>query len=123
MYLLISEENTSNTFLGDVIQMTLNGDTTVTYSTTGVSTTIGQLKDGEYNPRSKLNFEGADIGSYKTFYYGTGTNRQLISVAKIEYGQTCGYRYTDITYAGDLILNTGEPITSMLDKLVAMLGN
>lgn len=54
------------------------------------------------------------------------TKEQIIipvSVAKIEHGQTCGYRYTDITYAGDLILGIGEPITAMLDKLVQMLGN
>lgn len=41
--------------------------------------------------------------------------------AKIEYGQTAGYRQTDLTYAGDLIANVGESITSMLDKIRNML--
>lgn len=50
-----------------------------------------------------------------------GTN--YYTVAKIEYGQTAGYRLTDLTYAGDLIINAGETITSMLDKIVQMLGN
>lgn len=43
-------------------------------------------------------------------------------VAKIEYGQTGGYRTTDLVYAGDLIMNVGESLTTMLDKIVAMLG-
>ena len=43
-------------------------------------------------------------------------------LAKIEYGQTIGYRITDLTYAGDLIANIGESITSILDKIKNMLG-
>ena len=35
----------------------------------------------------------------------------------------CGYRICDIVYPYDLILSPGETITSMLDKLVQMLGN
>ena len=44
------------------------------------------------------------------------------TVAKIAYGQTCGYRTTDIIYAGDLVGNVGESLTSILDKIVQMLG-
>lgn len=40
---------------------------------------------------------------------------------KIEYGQTAGYRMTDLVYPGDLIGNIGESITSILDKIKAML--
>jgi hypothetical protein len=36
---------------------------------------------------------------------------------------TCGYRLTDLTYVSDLVLNVGDGITSMLDKIVSMLGN
>lgn len=42
-------------------------------------------------------------------------------VTKIEYGQTAGYRYTDLVYAGDLIANVGESVTSVLDKIKTML--
>ena len=42
-------------------------------------------------------------------------------VAKVEYGQTAGYRMTDLTFAGDLICNVGESITSVLDKIKNML--
>jgi hypothetical protein len=44
------------------------------------------------------------------------------TVAKIEYGDVCGYRLTDLTYAGDLIANVGDTITSILDKIKTMLG-
>ena len=44
-------------------------------------------------------------------------------VAKVEYGQTAGYRATDLTYAGDLIGNIGETITSVLDKIKNMLSD
>jgi hypothetical protein len=50
---------------------------------------------------------------------GSGTE---YTFAKIEYGQTAGYRQTPLTYAGDLIANIGENITSVLDKIKNMLG-
>lgn len=43
-------------------------------------------------------------------------------VKKVGYGDTIGYRLTDLTYVGDLILGAGSTITSMLDSLVKMLG-
>ena len=43
-------------------------------------------------------------------------------IAKVVYGQTVGYRHTDLTYAGDLISFVGESITSILDKIKNMLG-
>lgn len=43
--------------------------------------------------------------------------------AKISYGQTAGYRKTELTYPGDLISGVGETITSVLDKIKNMLGN
>ena len=51
-----------------------------------------------------------DNGSFKKLY-----------MAKVQYGQTAGYRQTDLVYAGDLIANIGESITSVLDKIKNML--
>lgn len=45
------------------------------------------------------------------------------TIAKIEYGQTAGYRLTELVYAGDLFLNAGEPLTSLFDKIKTMLGD
>ncbi len=44
------------------------------------------------------------------------------TIAKFEYGSIPGYELTDLVYAGDLICNVGETLTSMLDKIVDMLG-
>lgn len=44
-------------------------------------------------------------------------------VAKIEYGETAGYHQTPLVYNADLILNAGETVTGLLDKIKAMLGN
>ena len=47
----------------------------------------------------------------------------IYTVVKLDYGTTAGYRLTDLTYAGELIANIGESLTSVLDKIVSMLGN
>ena len=47
----------------------------------------------------------------------------IYTVVKLDYGTTAGYRLTDLTYAGDLIANIGESLTSIIDKIVSMLGN
>jgi hypothetical protein len=44
------------------------------------------------------------------------------SATKIEHGDAAGYRTTELTYAGDLISSIGESLTSILDKIKAMLG-
>ena len=47
----------------------------------------------------------------------------FFTVAKIEAGEDIGYRVTDLTYTGDLISGVGESLTSVLDKIKAMLGD
>jgi hypothetical protein len=49
------------------------------------------------------------------------TEGEQIQFLKINYGDTAGYRLTDLTYAGELIANVGESITSVLDKIRDML--
>ena len=44
------------------------------------------------------------------------------TVLKFEYGDLAGYRTTDLVYAGELIGNVGESLTSVLDKIKNMLG-
>ena len=39
-----------------------------------------------------------------------------------EYGETVGYRSTDLTYPGELTLSVGDPVTKALDMIVKMLG-
>lgn len=39
------------------------------------------------------------------------------------YGQDTGYKYTDFTYPGELVLNAGDTVVTLLDKIVSTLGN
>ena len=43
-------------------------------------------------------------------------------VVKIQYGQIIGYKETELTYAGKLVLNAGTAFTQMLDKIKTQLG-
>jgi hypothetical protein len=56
------------------------------------------------------------------FYIASSGDNQLYQAAKIEYGQTAGYRTCDLVYAGDLIANIGDSVTSVFDKIKNMLG-
>ena len=81
--------------------------------------TISQLNDNEYD--NLVNLEGNNNPTIITLRQTE--NAVKYYVAKIEYGDVPGYRLTDLTYAGDLIANVGESLTSVLDKIVNMLGN
>lgn len=52
-----------------------------------------------------------------------GIARSIYTVSQKVYGDTVGYRTTDLTYPGDLIANVGEALTSILDKIKNMLGD
>lgn len=117
---LIMREN-SNEDMGEVIQITINGDMQLKQEGKGL-VSLDEIEDSDLNPRSSLDFGESIVGSFASFAWPNSDVYNL-SVAKVKNGETCGYRYTDITYAGDLITNIGEPVTAMLDKLVAMLGN
>ena len=45
------------------------------------------------------------------------TNGPKYALARFSYGDTSGYRTTELTYPGDLIAKAGESITSVLDKI------
>ena len=83
-----------------------------------------------YNPRATLDMGLADDliqVSYVRFIEKAGVpdteaSVDIYSIIKIENGQTCGYRLCDLTYAGELVANVGESVTSVLDKITQMLG-
>lgn len=75
-----------------------------------------RTKDLEYNPES-FTYIYTNVGTAADPIYN------IYSVGKLEYGDTAGYRLTDLTYAGDLIVNVGSTLTSMLDLIVKMLGD
>lgn len=46
-----------------------------------------------------------------------------MKIALIEYGQTAGYRLTELTYPGELVVSAGETVTGVLDKIKTMLND
>ena len=80
---------------------------------------IEDLTEKQYNPLFDLEQQGYVQSQLLTVYDTYGVP---YTIARLTYGMTAGYRLTDLTYAGDLILNVGDTITSLLDKIVNMLG-
>ena len=101
--------------IGEYTQMSFNGKQTYYDVVTGEEITLDSIPN--YNKRidALLGDNNATIIE--------STNADRYTVSKIEYGQTAGYRLTELIYAGDLISGIGESITSILDKIVNMLGN
>ena len=102
-------------------QVTLN-DKTIVYATgeDGAKHAISLKDFGEKYIFNPLNNLGVDVTP--TLITMSEDSDIKYTIAKVEYGQTPGYRLTDITYAGDLILSAGNAVTNMLDKIVSMLG-
>lgn len=102
---------------------TLDGNTVVYLkrnSSTGAlsqSTTIGALEHYDRLISSMIGNEQTP-----TTFYMEGGEGLVFCAAKIEYGQTAGYHTCELVYAGDLIANIGESVTSVFDKIKNMLG-
>ena len=45
---------------------------------------------------------------------------EAYNIIKVEFGETAGYRRTDLTYPGELVANVGESLVSILDKIKNM---
>lgn len=58
-----------------------------------------------------------------TIYYKRNKRIRPYVVLPLEYGDDCGYRLTDLVYAGELVSSIGDTITSILDKIKNMLGD
>lgn len=121
MYLFILPGTDGNN--PTVINMTFNGETRIEIVKDNSETILTYLKDFET--------AGGKFFSMNTLDSDYNNNATLINysnslqcyVAKIEYGETAGYHRIPLIYNNDLILNAGETITSLLDKLKAMLGD
>ena len=109
----------------DIVNMTINPQQTYWIGESGSRTelTIEQLSQRDNFHFKVLNDFIAQSDQKPTSVYGENTGGDALELIKIEYGMTCGYRITDLIYPKELTLNVGEGLTSMLDKLVSMLGN
>ena len=115
----------------EVEQMTLDGSFTV-YKGRQISCTISNIENIVF----EVNDKGEEVkGKYynlnelytvsnpTAFKLNRNDEEENYYIIKITTGHTCGYRMTDITYAGDLIANVGETVVSVLDKICKMLGD
>ena len=115
----------------EVEQMTLDGSFTV-YKGRQISCAISNIENIVF----EVNDKGEEVkGKYynlnelytvsnpTAFKLNRNDKEENYYIIKITTGQTCGYRMTDITYAGDLIANVGETVVSVLDKICKMLGD
>ena len=122
MYLFI--EPNYNSEQGQVINMTFNGDTKTNYY-------YADAADGsDYASLNEFEAAGGKFFSMNTLDSDYNLNATPILfgnktcyVAKVEYGETAGYHRIPLVYNTDLILNAGETVTSLLDKLKNMLGD
>ena len=114
MYFIYSEESQ------DIVNMTLNPEQEYIFNEEKF--TISQLEKRTDFSFKVLN-DFVNQNKKPTGSIVMNSKGEEFRIIKIETGMTCGYRITDLVYAKDLTLNVGDSITSMLDKIVTMLGN
>ena len=78
--------------------------------------TFDTLNDKEINIPTKVYLLNKDMVQH-------GKERDKYTIARIQYGETAGYRPTDLVYPNDFICNPGESVTAQLDKIVKVLGD
>lgn len=105
---LIKEKNTNiNIFVG----LTFDG-----------SFTIGGYQIGQLNENQYLSL--ADIDNIvNTNVLDLQENNKTYQIVKLNYGQTMGYKGTELIYPGELVANVNETVVSILDKIKNVLGN
>ena len=108
---------------------TINGNGECKIKDSGIICPISKIEEngGHYDKRMDLAQDLTEIveeASIVNFRLGDSEeyNSEDYTISKVEFGDTPGYKITDLIYAGELIGNVGETITSILDKIKNMLG-
>ena len=99
---------------GKIVEITIDGDFDIGNGLTPNTLPLNRffstsaLKPVNYEP---LEFQYSEAPS------------SYCNIIRIQYGESIGYRDTDLTYAGELTANINENVVSILDKIKNMLGN
>ena len=88
------------------------------YETATLSDKIEKEDISHLAQYDETTIDGTVIDSTIVTVNGVGYN-----VAKIDFGETAGYKEIDLVYPTELLANAGETVTSVLDKIKNMLGN
>lgn len=121
MYLFILPGTDGNN--PSVINMTFNRETSIEIVKNNSETIQVYLKDFETAGGKFFSMNTLDLDYNNNATLINYSNSLQCYVAKIEYGETAGYHRIPLIYNNDLILNPGETVTSLLDKLKNMLGD
>lgn len=106
----------------DVLNITLNGDTKVKINETTFCK-LNEFENKGYKFYSLNTLDRNYNNDATQIILNPDNNTGIGYVVKVQSGETAGYHQITLTYANDLILNAGEPITTMLNKITEMLGN
>lgn len=106
----------------DVLNITLNGDTKVKINETTFCK-LNEFENKGYKFYSLNTLDRNYNNDATQIILNPDNNTGIGYVVKVQSGETAGYHQIALTYANDLILNAGEPITTMLNKITEMLGN
>lgn len=79
---------------------------------------ISELEDKDFYSLNAIDNETRDLYTFQLEEDGPE-----YVIVKIKYGESIGYRATDLVFAGNLIAGPGETVTSVLDKIKNMFGN
>ena len=116
-YLYSSTNGNSNSY-DNII---LDGNRKFYYKKDGDSATaVAPLKNISLDKFDSL-VDSSLIDVHSEYLFSETEFGPWFHMAVINFGDTIGYRITDLIFAGDLIANVGESITSVLDKITNML--
>lgn len=122
LFLIMSTKGSGGAYTRNVVNMTLNPNMKCIIASNNSVVDIGSTLI-KYDDLIDLDLGFDDRGNRKATEVKFEGSDDIYTIAMITRGQTIGYRVCDIIYPSELILNPGEAFTSVLDKLVTMLGN
>ena len=100
---------------------TLDGDMKVIKEGSSTSIALKDIEDDSGDFDSYITNLGNSDENRVFFTFAEGNTDISFSIYKATYGDCVGYRQTDLVYAGDLVGDVGDSLTSILDKVKEML--
>lgn len=103
--------------------MTINGNMQF-YLEDGTAISVSELENYGGNYETEITTEINQSGIIPTkVFLSPGDEVSACYIYKVSAGMTTGYRLTELVYAGELLASANDTFTSVLDKIVDMLGN
>lgn len=105
--------------------MTVNGNMKCWYKDKGKAkqTTLSQIPKYEKEISTEINQDETTIPTVVYFEEPTEKSDEYTIYKVVGGTGAIGYRLTNLTYAGELMAQAGDAFTTILDKIVDMLGN